>query len=223
MQTVRLTFLSMLVAFIALLSCNKSNVAPGAINAVNGAKAGATANGRNPSCGPHDCVYTQGGYGAPNGGPHDFMYANFYKAFPKGFPVGAYGKDKCENGHNVWMTSPEAVTATLPVGGKPDVLTRNYRDKSPKNVLVGQLITLCLNLGLEPYCPTFDANTMTPLTDMIIASGPFEGMTVNQFFKTAGDVLGGCNTMYTPSEVNETATKINENYESGNQGFLTCP
>jgi hypothetical protein len=220
MKTIHQFLLALAILVTASLSCNKSDLAPTAKNTTSGANLNVTATGT--GCGTHDCVFTQGGYGAPNGQPHDFMYANFYKAFPKGFPVGAFGPNKCADGHTVFMSSPEAVTATLPVGGKPAVLTKNYRDKSPNNVLVGQLITLCLNLGLEPYCPTFTSNT-TPLTDMIIASGPFKGMTVNAFFQLAGSVLGGCNTQYTPSQVNETATKINENYESGNHGFLKCP
>ena len=222
MQTIRFSFLAIAVAFLAFLSCNKSDVAPATINSTSSTASKASATG-STACGMHDCVYTQGGYGAPNGGPHDFMYANFYKAFPHGFHVGSYGPDKCVDGHNVWVTTPEAITATLPVGGTPAVLTRSYTNKSPNNVLVGQLITLCLNLGLEPYCPTFDKNTMTPLTDMIIASGTFKGMSVNDFFQLAGNVLGGCNTMYTPSQVNEAATAINENYEGGDHGFLTCP
>ncbi len=58
---------------------------------------------------------------------------------------------------------------------------------------------------------------------MIINKGTFKGMTVAAFFKLAGDVLGGCNTQYTPSQVNETASKINENYEGGDKGMLRCP
>jgi hypothetical protein len=221
MKTVHSSLLAIAIILTALLSCNKSKLAPATTNSTATASSNASGNGTTTDCGDHDCVFTQGGYGAPNGGPHDFMYANFYKAFPNGFPVGSFGPNKCEDGHRVFMSSPEAVTANLPIGGKPDVLTKNYRDQSPNNVLVGQLITLCLNLGLDPYCPNY--GTYTPLKDMIIASGTFEGMTVNEFFQLAGDVLGGCNTQYTPSEVNDAASSINENYEGGNQGFLVCP
>lgn len=222
MKTVRLSLLAIAVTLTSLLSCNKSDLTSGITNTTKNAASNASATETTSDCGSHDCVFTQGGYGAPNGQPHDFMYANFYKAFPKGFSVGS---KKCTDGHTVFMGSPEAVTASLPAGGPAAVLTKNYKNQAPKNVLVGQLLTLTLNLGLDPYCPNY--GTCTPLKSMIIGSGPFKGMTVNAFYKLANEVLGGCNTEYKPSDVNETATSINENYESGDHnngsGFLVCP
>lgn len=204
--------------------CTKTNVnsTTASTSSERVATSGAIANNTMAGCGYH-CTYTQGGYGAPNGRPHDFMYANFRKAFPKGFPVGS--KD-CPDGHVVVMKSPQAVTNTLPVGGTPAALTQDYVNSSPKNVLVGQLVTLCLNLGLEPYDPNF-TNTTTPLKNMIIAKGTFAGWTVSAFFTEANLVLGGCSTKYSPSQVNEAASAINENYDMGSKstdnGFLTCP
>jgi hypothetical protein len=225
MKTLRFSLLAIAVSLVAFLSCNKSDLTSSIRNSTANGSLNASASGTT-GCGTHDCIFTQGGYGAPNGQPRDFLYANFYKAFPNGFPIGSAGPSKCENGFRVFVSSPEAVTAMLPVGGTPAVLTKNYRDKAPKNVLVGQLIALCLNLDLEPYCPTFDPATMTRMADMIIASGPFQGMTVRQFFVVSGQVLGGCSTQYTPEQVNETATKLNENYPNGGstgRGFLICP
>ena len=37
-------------------------------------------------------------------------------------------------------------------------------------------------------------------------------------------VIGGCETVYTPTQLNEVATSINENFDNGNlnNGFLCC-
>ncbi len=166
MKPVRLPFAAIGMFAITFFGCSKSELRPVADNQQTADKtANALAGVSTTSCGYH-CTYTQGGYGAPNGQPHDFMYANFRKAFPKGFPVGS---KECPDGHVVYMRSPQAVTNTLPTGGKPAALTQDYVDTAPKNVLVGQLVTLCLNLGLEKYDPNF-SNITTPLKDMIIAA-----------------------------------------------------
>ena len=60
---------------------------------------------------------------------------------------------------------------------------------------------------------------------MIIASGAFKGYTVRAFLAIGEKVLGGCSSQFTPTQVNETASAINENFDNGNtdKGFLTCP
>jgi hypothetical protein len=58
---------------------------------------------------------------------------------------------------------------------------------------------------------------------MIIASGTFKGMTVNQFLSIANGVLGGTNTTYTPSQVNDMADAINSGFDGGQSNILTCP
>ncbi len=91
MQTIRFSAMAIALSLTAFLSCSKSDLSKGTLNTTTVANSNASATMSSSGCGTHDCVYTQGGYGAPNGGPHDFMYANFYKAFPNGFPVGSYG------------------------------------------------------------------------------------------------------------------------------------
>jgi len=63
---------------------------------------------------------------------------------------------------------------------------------------------------------------------MIIASGSFKGWSVMNFFKTANEVLGGCNTTYTPAQEDEVARAINDNYLMHGKmmmdnGYLMCP
>ena len=178
-------------------------------------------------CPPTDCgqlrTQTQGGWGAkPSGNnPGTYLHANFAAAFPSGLTVG------CNAGHWVKYTSAAAITEFLPAGGTPSVLTANATnpaDKSIKNVLIGQVTALALNVGFDNYDPNFGTGT-NALGNMLIGSGPFANKTVNEFLSIANDVLGGCSNAYSPSAVNETATKINENYGDGkaDNGFLVCP
>jgi hypothetical protein len=167
-------------------------------------------------------TYTQGGYGAPNGGPHDYLYANFAAAFPNGVTIGSHG---CADGHTLTLTTTSAITNNLPTGGTADVLDKDYTDEVPsKNVLVGQLVSLSLSVGFDEHDANFGQAPLH-LSDMIIGSGDFQGMTVSAFLSLANDVIAGCNTNYTPTQVNSTADQINKNYDNGavDNGFLVCP
>ena len=90
--------------------------------------------------------------------------------------------------------------------------------------MAGQVLTLALSVGFDNYDPNFGQATIH-LEDMIIGSGDFQGMSVGDFLDLANDVLGGCNTNYTPSQVNSVADSINKNYDDGtvDNGFLVCP
>ena len=178
-------------------------------------------------CPPQDCgqlrTQTQGGWGAPpNGGnPGTYLHANFAAAFPNGLTVG------CTNGHWVKYTSAAAITEFLPAGGTPGVLTANATnpaDKSIKNVLIGQVTALALSVGFDSFDPNFGQGGVL-LGDMVIGSGLFAGKTVSQFLAIANDVLGGCSSAFSPSDVNDTADKINKNFDDGktDNGFLICP
>jgi hypothetical protein len=173
-----------------------------------------------PNCGQLR-TQTQGGWGAePRGNnPGTYLHAHFASVFPSGLTVGTTPN------YNVHLTSAQAVTNLLPTGGQPKALTQNYTDPAEvKTVLVGQLVALTLNVSFDAADPDFAPSGVT-LGDMIIASGPFEGMTVSAFLALANQVLGGTNTAYTAAQVNETATAINESAidGSGNSGFLECP
>jgi len=165
-------------------------------------------------------TYTQGGYGNDNGNGTgtQYMIANFDAAFPSGVTIG------CASGFTLKMTNAASIQTYLPSGSTPEVLTQNWVDDGPNDVLAGQMLTLALTIGFDNYDPNFGAATIH-LEDMIIGSGDFQGMTVGQFFAIANDVLGGCSTAYTPAQINEAADKINNNYDEGKQdlGFLICP
>jgi hypothetical protein len=163
---------------------------------------------------------TQGGWGAtPNGNNAGvYLHNNFAAAFPTGLNVG------CAGGYTIHMSSAQKITDLLPAGGTPKALQQNYTDPATiQNTLVGQLIALTLNVGFDNYDPNF-GQAGRSLGTMYIKKGKFRRKTVNEFLIIANDVLGTCSNAYKPSDINETAAKINENFQSGdaNKGYLVC-
>lgn len=78
-----------------------------------------------------------------------------------------------------------------------------------------QVLTLSINLKFWP-------NT----ANLVVTSGDFAGMTVQEVLDLANQVIGGCNTTYTPSQLNNIVDAINKSYDNGidnGSGILTCP
>ncbi|THU39386.1 hypothetical protein FAM09_12830 [Niastella caeni] len=175
---------------------------------------------------PTECgmfrTQTQGGWGSePSGNnPGTYLHANFQAAFGEYLTVGCY-----PDNFYVKLTSAQAVTNLLPVGGKASALTASYTNPaSLKNVLAGQLVALKLSVTFDAANANFGESAVS-LGSMIIGSGTFAGYTVADFLVIGEQVLGGCSTQYTPQQINETASSINENFVDGttNKGFLICP
>jgi len=167
---------------------------------------------------------SQGGWGVNPVGenPGTYLRDNFANAYPTGLTIGCPA-----GGYTVYYSSASAITEFLPAGGTAMVLTANAINpaaKSIKNVLIGQVTALALNLGFDYNNPNF-APAEENLGNMIIGSGPFAGLSVIQFLGIANDVIGGCNTTYTADAINETASLINGNFIDGTMdgGFLNCP
>jgi hypothetical protein len=163
---------------------------------------------------------TPGGWGAePNGNnPGSYLHANFATAFPGGIKVG------CAAGNEISLTTAQAITNLLPTGGEAAVLDKDYLNPaSMKNVLVGHLVAITLSVGFDGYDANFGAGGQD-LGGMYIKSGTFKGKTVSEFLAIANNVLGGCSNAYTPKQLTETATAINENYGDGkvDKGYLSC-
>ena len=173
----------------------------------------------NEDCGPLR-TQTPGGWGStPRGNnPGRYLHTNFSNAFPNGLTIGCLDA-------SLTVTSPQVITDLLPTGGKAARLAGiSTNPSSIKNVLVGHLIALSLSTGFDFHDEAF-GSSQTLLSDMIISSGPFSGMTVGAFLQIANDVIGGCNDAYSVQNVLETATAINENYVDGETtgSFLNCP
>ncbi|MBX7052937.1 MAG: hypothetical protein K1X54_12935, partial [Flavobacteriales bacterium] len=164
---------------------------------------------------------TQGGWGAvPNGNnPGVYLHANFDQAFPNGLILG------CNN--QLVLTSAQAITAFLPSGSTPSALpsgTMTNPGNAYNNVLAGQLVAAMLNVGFDAYDPSFGESS-SALGSMVFASGDFQGMTIAQVISLANEVIGGCSSAYSYSQLNQALTTINENYDNGNmdQGDFLCP
>ena len=155
---------------------------------------------------------TPGGWGAKAAGnnPGAYRDANFESAFPKGLIVGDLGK------YTIKLTSAKAIEKLLPTGGKPTVLTESYTDPDKiKNVLVGHLVALTLSVGFDDYDKDF-GKADGHLKGLIIADGyGFDGMNIKDILKEANAVLGGTSSSFSPSQMTEILTKINEYFVDG--------
>lgn len=166
-------------------------------------------------------TFTNGGWGTQcNGGnPGCYRDANFDAAFPDGLIIGC-------GSNTLTLTTSAAVQAFLPSGTSARALDAGSMvdpGGSYSNVLAGQLVAVTLAAGFDAYDPNFSTNTNS-FSDLIIGNGTFAGMTVSQFLNVANQVIGGCSTEYSFSDVNAAATAINENYDNGtvNNGYLIC-
>lgn len=177
--------------------------------------------GENPGNGACGALrtQTQGGWGtvANGGNPGVYRDAHFDLAFPDGLTVG------CD--YTLTLTSSLAVQNLLPTGGTPAALTSNYTDPmSVGTVFAGQLVALTLSVTFDAVDPEFGASDVA-LGDMVIAYGSFQGWTVQQVLEEANAVFGSCSSTYSPSQMVQVLSSINENYVGGSMGngFLECP
>jgi hypothetical protein len=168
---------------------------------------------------PCDCckmgIYrtqTPGGWGAKPAGnnPGAYLAANFDGAFPNGLKVGD------PDNYFILLTSAKAIENLLPTGGKPAVLTKSYTDpKEIKNVLVGHVVALSLSIGFDKYDENF-GEADGYIGNLYIADGHgFDGKKVSEVLDIANLVLGGDISNYSPSQMVEILTKINEYFVDG--------
>ncbi|MGC4040183.1 MAG: hypothetical protein QM710_05165 [Flavobacterium sp.] len=179
-----------------------------------------TSFGQFQGCSGQFTTFTQGGYGTACHGNNPGCYrdAHFNAAFPDGLFIG------CGNNKLVFTTSA-AIEAYLPAGGGPAVLPAGIvtNPSGSRGVLSSQLIALTLSVGFDVADANFSPSS-TSLASLTIKSGTFQGMTVGDFLQLANNIIGGCSNQYTPAQINEAATAINENFDNGNtdNGYLNC-
>ncbi len=164
-------------------------------------------------------TFTIGGWGTTCSGNNPGCYrdANFEAAFPDGITIGC--------GENTLsFTSSQAVEDFLPSGGTPALLSGVIVDAagSINNTLASQVLAVALAAGFDAYDADFSSST-TGFGSLPILSGAHAGMTVAEFLAYANQVIGGC-VEGDLSDLNATATAINENYDNGtvDQGYLDC-
>jgi len=165
-------------------------------------------------------TFTIGGWGTDCHGNNPGCYrdAHFDAAFPDGVAIGC-GSNK------LVFTSSAAVAAYLPAGGGPAVLPAGIETDptTSRGVLSSQVLAIALAVGFDNNDPSFSASN-TSFASLTIKAGTFQGMSVADFLQLANNVLGGCSSQYTPAQINEAATAINENFDNGtvDNGYLNC-
>lgn len=171
-------------------------------------------------CAGQFTTFSQGGYGTNCNGNNPGCYrdAHFAAAFPNGVTIG------CASGFTLKFTSSAAVASYLPAGGGPSVLSSSAIDPvGSRGNLSAQLLALSLSVGFDANDPNFSASS-TSLSSLTIGSGTFAGMTIGDFLQLGNDILGGCSSQYTPSQINEVADILNNNFHEGtvDGGYVNC-
>jgi hypothetical protein len=163
---------------------------------------------------------TQGGWGTvPSGNnPGTYLHAHFQNAFPNGLTVG------CNN--TLTLTSAQDITNFLPSGSTAAPLPAGSMTNpgaSYSNVLAGQIVAATLSMTFDAYDPDF-GDSEEWIGDLIINDGTFQGMSMSELLQIANEVIGGCNTQYSYSEINEGLSSFNENFVDGtiNLNYLEC-
>ena len=189
------------------------------------------------SCGGAFCSFTQGFWGNEGGvgcDPGVTTIDLLTALIPPSVIVGS-GVNTIE------FTSPQDVLDGLPAGGPPKAISggpytyatlpsnMKYKDGRVKNVLVGQVVALTLNLRLYPGCLGDGAD----LSSFILPADPFctvpydnqeacvqqfeipeelQGMTVADLLDAANAALAG-DTTYKISDIYKAVTAINEGFD----------
>jgi hypothetical protein len=167
---------------------------------------------------------SQGTWGANSNGYDPAAYMN--SNFAAGFPGPSFLTIGCGT-RLMRLTSSSAVGAFLPSYGSVTVLpagTLTDPGGSYSNNLAAELVALKLSIRFDELSTSFSPSTAL-LKNMLIASGPFAGWTVQQLVAQADAEIGGCSSTYGLNSINSALVNINYNYYQGSSGngFLICP
>lgn len=187
-------------------------------------------------CEDGTCTFTQGGWGnrcpVPQQGdpnstqPGCIRDYYFGSVFPSGVTIGI----PAGSTHGATWTTASAVEGFLPANGTPGPLTGDLTDPTttPAGVLAGQILALRMNreyscAGVFNIALNPDAVCLGTLGIPEGCGGSFEGMTVDAFLALADSAVAGVAEVLAPygadfSDVNETATCINEYYNGCGEG-----
>ncbi|MBN1897317.1 MAG: hypothetical protein JW827_00950 [Spirochaetes bacterium] len=149
--------------------------------------------------------------------------ANFVSCFPSGLRIGSSDR------YTILLTSSQSVKNFLPQTGTPRALRQSYIDPVQADELgslAGQLAAVTLNVYFD-LCDQNFGKSEYHLIDQLVAdpASPFYGWAMGEVLWQANRVLGGERTSYTPAQMSECLTRINENYRDGttDNGFLIFP
>jgi hypothetical protein len=193
------------------------------------------------------CSFTQGFWGNPGGTGCDpgVTTTDLLIALLDATDALSAGADPVtigQPGRSITFDTADCILLRLPAGGPPKALP-DFGDKNctelpnsllfgdgrAKNVLIGQVVALTLNLRLYPGCLGDGAD----LDSFILPSGPFctvpygdmdacvkqseipealQGITVNMLLEYANAALAGDDT-YSISDIYKAVTAINEGFD----------
>ena len=163
----------------------------------------------------------QGSWGSSSSNQSAYMTANF----AAGFPSPNYLTIGCGT-RLMRFTTAAAIIAALPTYGTPSMVPTGttVNPTSVSNSFVGQLVTAKLNVRFDEMDAAFSSSGVL-LKNMIVASGTFADMTVQQVIDAADQAIGGCSSTYTRSSLSSALTQINNGYDGPgeNSGYLFCP
>ncbi|MCB0764697.1 MAG: T9SS type A sorting domain-containing protein, partial [Flavobacteriales bacterium] len=192
----------------------------------NGCRANCTTSIALPSAsncqGIHSETETAWGAEPAGNNPGAYMTAHFDDAFsyPGHISIGCGFR-------RLRLTSAQAVTDFLPSSGWSDQLPFGFMTDPAwnyGNLFAGELVALKLTVRFDELYPDFSGSS-TLLKNMVIASGPFAGWSVQQLINESDRKIGGCSNTYSANDLNAAITEINDGYQGGDMdsGFLVCP
>ena len=178
---------------------------------------------------------TQGGWGSVAKGDNPGVYRdeNFDDAFPNGLTIGNIDFDNAlcmstignVGDYYAHFESSEAIEDFLPAKGTPAIFSHFYDDNpldTEAGILAGQVVALTLNVGFDNYDPNFSVNE-GKLADFYAneVGSLCEEMTAGEVLAEANLVLSGGSSEFSPSEINECVTEINERFVDGERAEIT--
>ncbi len=165
-------------------------------------------------------TYSQGGWGSPAHGnnPGAVRDAYFSSVFPTGLVVGD------PSNFTIHFSSASAIQSFLPAGGPDNPLTQNLTDPANSNGIgnwAGQIVAAEMNVGYDEA--GYLGNGFTDLKDLKYISGPFAGMTIENFLIIANTALGGGSTSgYSYNQIGYAAEQINLAFDGYDHNYFTC-
>jgi len=156
---------------------------------------------------------TIGGWGSnPSGAnPGSYLAANFDAVF------GAEGVTIGMDANTITFTSAEAIQKFLPSSGKSEALAMSYLDPAKqevRNTFASQTLALSISLAMDKSIESYSVSTKY-LGNMVVAEGEMEGVAITRVLQEANKALAGVESAYSIATLNETVSKINENYVDG--------
>jgi hypothetical protein len=149
--------------------------------------------------------------------PTRLVHRHFKRLFPKGIILG------CSD-HLSFPTAELALSA-MPSEGPAQVLeTTQESGFHGSNRLVGELLSLTIMIGLDETMLEFTPHS-APLKRLVVATGAFEGWTVDEVAREANSILGGCTSNFTADQIYEVVREINLSFANPLETthFLRCP